>query len=413
MTVLHCVSTLAQRRLPLVAKRWSSSSAGTVWSSSSPASREQSTLSISLYEDPIVVDDLKLSDCGTFLYVGFDDSTFYRFSTTWIKDALPNVSDSAIATNAVIQDESILSLSFASSQDAKQQQDVTINSHWLKAYAPFVAQPLSENATTDEPSPLLANYSMLDNSVRHVQPWTAHQMKQLPRYDARRVLSGDVDYQLDFIESLVDPGVVMVEHVPRGMSLESIVSKLVFSVEEENEEKDDTLMNSSNIFVQLMSTTTTMKDTTVHVCDGLAIAEQLRVDNPELFQLLSSSDGPIVLGNDGRIERILFDATTAEDDVELHDAITSTWNTLLQDPRFNKECYFPHDSLLVTNTWRVIVIARENAATTTTITRNTTEQHYRHLKLQQAGYWMNNGGGGESALLKNVPNQVLRRLADS
>lgn len=364
-------------------------------------------LSAALYDndEPMVVDDLKLSDCGTFLYVGFDDSSLYRFSTTWIKDALPNVSDGAIATDAVIQNESTLSLSFAS-QDSAKQQDATINAHWLKAYAPFVAQPLSVDAQTDEP---LANYSLLNNAVRHVQPWTAYQMKELPLYDARRVLSGDVDYQLDFIESLVDPGVAMMEHVPRGMTLESIVSKLVYSVESE-ESKDDSLVNNSHSFVQIMSTTKD-EDTTVHVCDGLAVAEQLRVNNPKLFQLLSSSDGPIVLGNDGRIARILFDdATTADkDDVEVQDAV-ATWNISLQDDRFNKESYVPHDSLLVTNTWRVAVVG-ENAATTT-ITRKATEQHYRHLKLQQAGYWMKNGGES-AALLKNIPNQVLRRLADS
>ena len=194
-------------------------------------------------------------------------------------------------------------------------------SAWLHAFAPYVGSPLNQKAKPrSNCSGLPGTGSLLDDLYKNRKPWDSSLV--MPRFNGRELLK-DEDMQIEFLETMMDPGVAVITDVGKPKSLEYMdcgqpLEDFMFDIlgranqhpvratrfgvihtEARGAEAgsdydvknplsmhtDHSVYHGTPGYLQFMYQA--RGSVTSKVCDGLAVAEYLREHHPKDFEMLS------------------------------------------------------------------------------------------------------------------------------
>merc|ERR1711871_403114 len=158
---------------------------------------------------------------GKQVVLQFADNSQYEVHSPWLKDASPDLVGADFyrkraadvnevrtykAVDAKINEAGQLAVKFAGSEGTTTS---VYEADWLHAFAPFVGKPLNGNSNTADA--LVGTGSMFDDLYKTRNPWLADEI-EIPRFDAE-MLRDDLDTQVRFLETAVDPGFAIIDNV--------------------------------------------------------------------------------------------------------------------------------------------------------------------------------------------------------
>jgi len=371
------------------------------------------------------------------------------------------------------------------SKSGQQHTDV-FESQWLHAFAPFVGKALGGGAS-EAGAKIEGTGSLLRSLHRRRTPWFAD--VKMPEFDAK-ALSQDVDLQVDFLEKMVDPGIALItgvgtpeslEREYAGKPMEDLVFKIIgkmnqhpvrsttYGVMRKTAESakqgadydmanplsmhtDHSVYQGTPGYIQFLY----QAEGSVRskVCDGLALAEHVRLHHPKAWKLLTTVEmthssrntlytregaprsvyykgsapapfelvhtHPIIqLDADGQVEKVVQSETKRgvcalpydiyDDFMEAYEL----WTQLCEDERFIKHFDWPEGTMVVTNNYRTLhgrASVPPGMARTMAfgyVNKILVENRYRLLRQTQT---MRSNPAMDDRWLTRVPNQVLERL---
>jgi alpha-ketoglutarate-dependent taurine dioxygenase len=335
----------------------------------------------------------------------------------------------------------------------------------LKAIAPSMGKALHDK--TEQSSSAAVSGSLFDELHQHRTPWYAADL-QVPEYDAIE-LAQSRDLQINFLEKTVDPGFAIVHNLPKpasqavedvGLPMEKYVQDVVARInqhsvratrygvvrstaEAKSQGADYNTSNQLSMhtdhshyegtpgYLQFMHQALGSVNTVI--TDGLAVAEYMRENYPEHFDMLSKV--PITHGfcnmlysKDGKSRNVMtstfdpyrdaaFEVSNTMPVIKLnpdksiaqishseskrgvsnipydhyHNFMDAyeMWLKLVEDARFKKKVAWPEGSMIVVNNWRVLHgRALQDPGTQRTmvfgyVTRSNIKCRYRLLKRQE------------------------------
>ena len=152
----------------------------------------------------------------------FSDGSAYRFHTAWIKDSHPNLtgddyyrkSAATLFESGQYTADSVKTVSEGSSVSVHFTNGIAANavteaypSAWLRAFAPYVGQPLNQKAQPKvNSSGLPGTGSTLDDMYTNRKPWDSS--LAMPTFNGEE-LRKSLDMQIEFLEAMMDPGLVL------------------------------------------------------------------------------------------------------------------------------------------------------------------------------------------------------------
>jgi len=269
---------------------------------------------------------------GKQVVLEFSDESRYEVHGAWLKDSSPaNRGADFYRTSAAdvwkLRDYSVHSVEptgdgkqmlVTYESDGQRHSDV-FEARWLHAFAPFVGKALHGSPTAS--APLKGTGSMLGSLHRRRTPWM--QDVKMPEFDAK-TLAESVDAQVEFLETMVDPGIALItgvgtperlERESAGKPMEDLVFKIVgklnqhpvrsttYGVMRKTAESakqgadydmtnplsmhtDHSVYQGTPGYLQFLY----QAEGSVRskVCDGLALAEYVREHHPEAYKLLTT-----------------------------------------------------------------------------------------------------------------------------
>lgn len=441
---------------------------------------------------------------GKQVDIEFADNTAYRFHTAWIKDSHPSLigsdfyrksaktlfeSDQYTVDNALpTSDGSKLQVHFKNGHVDNAVTEEYVST-WLHAFAPYVGQPLNEKAQPKSGGEGLAGTgSLLDDLYQNRKPWD--ETLKIPRFDGER-MKEDEDMQIEFLEMMMDPGVAVIENVGKpasfdhedcGKPLEDFVGSIIGRLNQhpvrstrfgvihtqargeeagaDYDQKNPLSMHTDHSpyhgtpgYLQFMFQA--RGSVTSKVVDGLMVAEHLRQNHPEDYDLLCKvnvthssrnniyaksgvycrdADGqepftfelvhthPILtLDKDGRLEKVVQSETKRGvsalpfDVYDRYMTAYKRWTSLLEEPRFKCNFDWPEHSMVVMNNWRVLHAraqvppGMQRTMVFAYIQKTIYENRHRLLKQRQAE---RKNPDVNDKWLTRLPNQVLTSLVN-
>eukprot|EP00931_Biecheleriopsis_adriatica_P026164 TRINITY_DN1593_c0_g1_i4.p1 TRINITY_DN1593_c0_g1~~TRINITY_DN1593_c0_g1_i4.p1 ORF type:complete len:516 (+),score=109.51 TRINITY_DN1593_c0_g1_i4:77-1549(+) len=276
---------------------------------------------------------------GKQVDIEFVDKTAYRFHTAWIKDAHPNNTGSdyyrksaktlfevdQFTADRVEPSEcgTKLDVHFknCSVQNSVTEQYV---SSWLRAFAPYVGQPLNNDSKcADSSTGLPGTGSLLDELYKNRKPWYSDM--KMPTFDGQEMIK-DEDMQIDFLERMMDTGAALItnigipedfSHEKAGLPMEEFVGKIIGRLNQHpvratrfgvihtqargelagadydhknplSMHTDHSVYHGTPGYLQFMYQA--QGSVYSRVCDGLAVAEYMKEHHPEDYHLLTTTN---------------------------------------------------------------------------------------------------------------------------
>jgi len=441
---------------------------------------------------------------GKQVDIEFADNTVYRFHTAWIKDSHPSLigndfyrksaktlfeSDQYTVDNALpTSDGSKLQVHFKNGHVDNAVTEEYVST-WLHAFAPYVGQPLNEKAQPKSGREGLAGTgSLLDDMYQNRQPWDGS--LEIPRFDGER-MKEDEDMQIEFLERMMDPGVAVIENVGKpdsfdhedcGKPLEDFVGSIIGRLNQhpvrstrfgvihtqargeqagaDYDQKNPLSMHTDHSpyhgtpgYLQFMFQA--RGSVASKIVDGLMVAEHLRQNHPEDYDLLCKvnvthstrnniyaksgvycrdAEGlepfsfelvhthPILtLDKDGRLEKVVQSETKRGvsalpfDVYDRYMTAYKRWTSLLEEPGFKCNFDWPEHSMVVMNNWRVLHAraqvppGMQRTMVFAYIQKTIYENRHRLLKQRQAE---RKNPDVNDKWLTRLPNQVLTSLVN-
>lgn len=271
---------------------------------------------------------------GKHIDIEFADNTAYRFHTAWIKDSSPSVVGVDYyrkSANAVFDLEKYTAVDVQPTDSGNklliQYQNGSLLpaeeyvSNWLHAFAPFVGRALHSKADNQTCASLQGTGSLFDDARKSLRPWGSE--LQIPIFDAEELVNSQ-DKQIEFLETMCDPGAALITNVgpPQslennvvGLPLENLVGKIIGRINQHpvrstrygimhtrpqaelagadydmanplSMHTDHSVYNGTPGYLQFMYQA--QGSVTSKVCDGLALANYLKEHHPEDFELLTT-----------------------------------------------------------------------------------------------------------------------------
>jgi len=447
---------------------------------------------------PHAVVDCKSVNGGRQLSVEFADGTRYEVHASWLRDSAPTRAGADYYRKSATDVWGMggLRISCAESHSGGERLSVeyegvevgpagpeVFEAKWLHSLAPFVGKAMHDGAGGERF--IQGTGSLMDRLLGGRTPW--YSGVEIPAFDARH-LESDLDAQVQFYEAMICPGVAMVHGVGTpdslemkhaGAPLEAHCEKILGRLNQHpvrstryafmqkmaqphsldydhsnplSMHTDHAVYHGTPGFLQFLHQA--QGHVRSKVADGLALAEHMRLEHPDAYELLTTvnithssrnelytADGSprnpadpgsrgvpfelvhthpiIVLDGSGRLEKVVQSETKRgvcalpfsvyEPFMEAY----RLWSRLCEDPRFVHHFDWPEGSVVVTNNWRTLhgrATVRPEAARTLCIgyaNRALVENRYRLLKQRQAER-------ADPALdhrwLTRVPNQALERM---
>eukprot|EP00933_Yihiella_yeosuensis_P069544 TRINITY_DN7618_c0_g1_i1.p1 TRINITY_DN7618_c0_g1~~TRINITY_DN7618_c0_g1_i1.p1 ORF type:complete len:479 (-),score=99.68 TRINITY_DN7618_c0_g1_i1:135-1571(-) len=270
---------------------------------------------------------------GKQVDIQFENGTAYRFHTSWIKDAHPELTGSDFYRKSArslfeidlysadevkpAEDGSKLEVKFKNCQEHNAHTEV-YHSKWLHAFAPHVGKALHDDKLA-QPTGLSGTSSLLENLYKNRKPWKSD--LKMPRFDGQAMIH-DEDLQIEFLEAMMETGVAVIENVGKpecletgaGAPMEDFVQKIIgrfnqhparatrFGVihthargevagadyDHKNPlsmHTDHSVYNGTPGYLQFMYQA--QGDVTSKVCDGIALANYMKENHPEDYRLLT------------------------------------------------------------------------------------------------------------------------------
>eukprot|EP00439_Symbiodinium_sp_Y106_P044269 s570_g5.t1 len=444
---------------------------------------------------------------GKQVDIQFADESAYRFHTAWIKDSHPSLIGSdfyrksaqtlfesdqyTVDTAAPSSDGSKLQVHFKNGIPGNAVTEEYVST-WLHAFAPYVGQPLNDSmAARTSNAGLPGTGSLLEDLYRNRKPWDS--TLDMPRFDGQQMLK-DEDMQIEFLERMMDPGVALVEnigkpesfdHVDCGKPLEDFVAQVVGRLNQHpvratrfgvihtqargeqagadydhknplSMHTDHSVYHGTPGYLQFMYQA--RGSVRSKVVDGLMVAEYLRKNHPEDYELLTKvnlthSSRNNIYAKSGVYRRDARDANDAEgftfELVHTHPVLTldkdgllekvvqsetkrgvsalpfdvydrymqayKRWTALLEEPRFKRFFDWPEHSMIVMNNWRILHSRAEvdpgvqRTMVFAYVMKTIYENRHRLLKQRQAE--RKNPDINDKWLCR-LPNQILSSLVN-
>ncbi|CAE7530930.1 Bbox1 [Symbiodinium necroappetens] len=444
---------------------------------------------------------------GKQVDIEFADESAYRFHTAWIKDSHPSLIGSdfyrksaqtlfesdqyTVDTAAPSSDGSKLQVHFKNGIPGNAVTEEYVST-WLHAFAPYVGQPLTDSkAARSSNAGLPGTGSLLEDLYRKRKPWDS--TLDMPRFDGQQMLK-DEDMQIEFLERMMDPGVALVEnigkpdsfdHVDCGKPLEDFVAQVVGRLNQHpvratrfgvihtqargeqagadydhknplSMHTDHSVYHGTPGYLQFMYQA--RGSVRSKVVDGLMVAEYLRKNHPEDYELLTKvnlthSSRNNIYAKSGVYRRDARDANDAEgftfELVHTHPVLTldkdgllekvvqsetkrgvsalpydvydrymqayKRWTALLEEARFKRSFDWPEHSMIVMNNWRILHSRAEvdpgvqRTMVFAYVMKTIYENRHRLLKQRQAE--RKNPEINDKWLCR-LPNQILSSLVN-
>jgi len=271
---------------------------------------------------------------GRQLIVEFADRSRYELHASWLKDSSPkNVGADFYRTSAAdvwrLRNFTIaggqpaasgekMELFFEGHGEHADVHDV-FEARWLHAFAPFVGKAL--HTAGAKATGLVGTGSLFDDLLTKRTPWRSN--VSMPTVSAE-TLRTDIDAQVEFLETMMNPGVCMITGMPEpesleremaGIPMENVVFDVIgklnqhpvrstrYGVMRKTAESakqgadydmanplsmhtDHTVYQGTPGFLQFLYQAE--GNVTSKVCDGYALAEYLREHYPDAFKLLTT-----------------------------------------------------------------------------------------------------------------------------
>mmetsp|Transcript_74096 Transcript_74096/g.131008 ORF Transcript_74096/g.131008 Transcript_74096/m.131008 type:complete len:570 (+) Transcript_74096:56-1765(+) len=437
---------------------------------------------------------------GKQVDIEFADKTAYRFHTAWIKDAHPSLTGSDYyrkSAKTLFEVDQYMAERVQPSEDGSKlevhfknglvENSVTEQyiSTWLKAFAPYVGQPLHDGDVTASSS-LPGTGSLLDGIYRNRTPWDS--TMQMPTFDGEKMVE-DEDMQVEFLERMMDPGVALIknigvpegfDHIKAGIPMEEFVGKIIGRLNQHpvratrfgvihtqargeiagadydhknplSMHTDHSVYHGTPGYLQFMYQA--RGSVSSKVCDGVALANYMKENHPEDYELLTTvqlthssrnciyakngayrrdangGDGAsfelvhthpvLTLDKDGHLEKVIQSETKRGvsalpfDIYPRYMEAYKRWTQLVEDERFKCEFDWPEHSVIVMNNWRVLhgrATVPPNTERTMVfgyVMKTIYENRHRLLKQRQAE---RSNPDINDRWLTRLPNQVLTSL---
>eukprot|EP00933_Yihiella_yeosuensis_P038224 TRINITY_DN32174_c0_g1_i2.p1 TRINITY_DN32174_c0_g1~~TRINITY_DN32174_c0_g1_i2.p1 ORF type:complete len:639 (-),score=111.95 TRINITY_DN32174_c0_g1_i2:261-2177(-) len=451
------------------------------------------------------ISSAKAVNDGKQVDIEFADKTAYRFHASWIKDAHPvNTGDDFYRKSAKTlfevdqftadivkpaEDGEKLEVCFKNS-DVNNAEKAQYLGSWLHAFAPYVGQPLHADVQASQSEGLKGTGSLLDHLYVNRKPWRSE--LKMPTFDGQAMLK-DEDLQIEFLEAMMSTGAALITDIGKpekieqssegdglcGKPMEDFVQKIIgrfnqhparatrFGVihthargeqagadyDHKNPlsmHTDHSVYNGTPGYLQFMY----QAQGSVHskVVDGLAVAEYLKENHPEDYELLTTvnithssrnniyarnglymrdtqdeaatfelvhTHPVLVLDKDGHLEKIVQSETKRGvsalpfDVYERYMEAYKRWTNLVEDPRFIAPFSWPEHSMIVMNNWRVlhgratVPHGTQRTMVFAYVMKTIYENRHRYLKQRQAE---RRKPEMNAKWLTRLPNQVLSEL---
>jgi len=273
-----------------------------------------------------------VSEGGRSVDLTFADGVAFRVRAAWLRDSLPsNVAmdwnRASVAGMSYLRQVHLGSvlLEPTTSQlrcvwkgvgpDGEALADDVVEPRWLRAFAPTVGKAL--NARAEEiVATVRPGDSAIEDLEARAQPWTAEQL-DIQYMDAEELLR-DPAKNLECLQLLVDPGMVMITHMPQhdpadpGKVVRDFMKQILGRVNVHPTRTTDNFTIASDESKNLSRDYIVTKKLAMHtdqagyssagyvgwmhqyagnsvgrVCDGLALSEEMRRKHPEQWRLLT------------------------------------------------------------------------------------------------------------------------------
>ena len=265
----------------------------------------------------------------------FADGTAFRFHTGWMKDSHPNLvgedtyrkSAQTVLENDqytaemlnLSSDGSLISVHFKNHSNQKTMTE-EYPSDWLHAFAPYVGSPLNNSSYMTKGSGLPDTGSLLEDIYKNRKPWDS--TLEIPKFSGPELLK-DENLQIQFLETMMETGVAMISDIGKPQSFQDVdcgkpLEDFVFSIigrinqhpvratrfgvihseaavaenSSDYDCKNPLSMHTDHShyhgtpgYLQFMYQA--RGSVTSKVCDGLAVAEYLRQNHPQDFEMLA------------------------------------------------------------------------------------------------------------------------------
>jgi len=305
-------------------------------------------------------------NAGRQVQLEFVDGSQYEVHGSWLKDASPvNRGPDFYRTSATdvwkLRDFVVTQAKPVNSGEqvevtyedlSGRSHNDTLESRWLRAFAPYVGKPL--NSAASRGATVKGTGSLMEPLLNNRRPWRSD--VEMPVYDAAALCASE-DLQVEWLERMIDPGIAMftgvglpesLEREHAGAPLERVVREIMGkliqhpvrstnyailrkTVESSNQGADYDMGNPLSMhtdhsvyhgtpgFLQLMYQA--QGSVRSKVCDGYALVEYMREHHPRAFELLTTvevthSSRNTLYTRDG-VPRSVYDSTTEPEPFEL------------------------------------------------------------------------------------------------
>mmetsp|Transcript_21630 Transcript_21630/g.34621 ORF Transcript_21630/g.34621 Transcript_21630/m.34621 type:complete len:478 (+) Transcript_21630:135-1568(+) len=435
---------------------------------------------------------------GKQVDIEFENKSAYRFHTAWIRDASPSqvgqdfyrksaktlfeVDKYTAETCQPSENGEKLVVHFKNGVAENADSDEYV-SRWLHAFAPHVGQPL--NAQSEVKEGLRGTGSVMDALHKNRKAWGKD--LNMPIFDAKELMESE-EKQAEFLECMTDPGVALIKGMDGpesletsivGLPLERLCSSIIGRMNQHpvratrygvmhaearaaaagadydhanplSMHTDHSVYNGTPGYLQLMYQA--RGTVTSKVCDGIAIAEYIKENHPEDYELLTTvhithssrnniyaQDGAyrqdtaspgatfelvhthpvITIGEDGLLEKIVQSETKRGvsalpyDKYERFMEAYKLWTNLVEDPRFICNFEWPEHSVVAMNNYRTlhgrakVPAGMERTMIFGYVQKTIVENRYRLLRqrlVEKQSTMLN------AKWLTRLPNQILSKL---
>lgn len=265
---------------------------------------------------------------GRQLRLAFADDTSFEFHTSWLRDSSPSLVGKDFYRKSAADVWGLGKFQISEAKTAAGGEELSVeyscdmkesfDAKWLHSFAPHVGKPLG---CQSEVAPIVGTSSMYAALRKKRTGW--YNDVHVPKFDADE-LKGSIELQLEFLESLEQPGVAMITGVGTPKSLEreeagkpavelflEILGKMnqhpvrstqfgvmratALSAEQGADynmqnplsmHTDHSVYHGTPGYIQTLYQAE--GSVTTKVCDGLALAEHVRTHHPRAFELLST-----------------------------------------------------------------------------------------------------------------------------
>mmetsp|Transcript_56655 Transcript_56655/g.120533 ORF Transcript_56655/g.120533 Transcript_56655/m.120533 type:complete len:534 (+) Transcript_56655:84-1685(+) len=278
------------------------------------------------------VTNCKPVNAGRQVEIEFADNSRYEFHAKWLKDSNPSthgmdyyrtsaadvwqLSDFTVSQVFPVGDGQKLQVVFET-ENGKSQTDI-FQAEWLYAFAPFVGKALNQSARSEKA--VNGTSSLLEGRYARRKGWKSD--LEMPTFKAD-VLTESVDEQIRFFESLICPGVCLIEGLgtpeslereSAGKPMEALAKKIVgklnqhpvrstnYGVMRKTAESakqgadydmsnplsmhtDHSVYHGTPGFIQFLYQAE--GSVSSKVCDGLALSEYVKEHHPDAYKLLT------------------------------------------------------------------------------------------------------------------------------